>query len=222
MADIDIISELSASQRASLEKDAVKIKFRKGTIISGPDDRNNRVNYVVSGKVKIYSLSACGNEIIFRFCGPNSFFGIAGLFGAGQRNVFSEAVEDTEVMCIDSASVERVVSENPALAMSIIRVLSSRIRQAHEAIRNFVFCDARSRVAQLLIKLAEIEGAGHSGTAVRLKGRLTHQEIADMIGATRQTVTEILNEFKRQGYVKSEARTIVVLDYPGLRNVIID
>ncbi|MFZ5868443.1 MAG: Crp/Fnr family transcriptional regulator [Thermodesulfobacteriota bacterium] len=222
MPDIDIMSALSPAQRASLERDAVKRTYRKGTVISDPDDENDSVNFVVSGRVKIYSLSACGNEIIFRFCGPNSFFGIAGLFGAGQRNVFSEAVEDTEVMSINSASVERVVSENPALAMSLIRVLSSRIRQAHEAIREFVFCDARSRVAHLLIKLAEIEGGGHHGAPVRLKGKMTHQDIADMIGTTRQTVTEILNEFKRQGYVKSEARTIVVLDCQRLRDVITD
>jgi len=176
----------------------------------------------MSGRVKIYSLSACGNEIIFRFCGPDSFFGIAGLFGAGQRNVFSEAVEDTEVLCIDSARIEQVVSENPALALAVIRVLSSRIRQAHEAIRNFAFRDARSRVAHLLLKLAEIEGVDGPGTAVRLKTKITHQEIADMIGATRQTVTEILNEFKRQGYVSSQERTIVVLDCQGLRGIIRD
>jgi CRP/FNR family transcriptional regulator len=222
MPDIDIMSALSPAQRASLEKDAVKRTYRKGTVISGPDDENDSVNFVVSGRVKIYSLSASGNEIIFRFCGPNSFFGIAGLFGAGQRNVFSEAVEDTEVMSIYSASVERVVSENPALAMSLVRVLSSRIRQAHEAIREFVFCDARSRVAHVLIKLVEIEGGGNPGAPVRLKGKMTHQDIADMIGTTRQTVTEILNEFKKQGYVKSEARTIVVLDSEGLRDLIRD
>jgi len=220
--DMDIIAELEPEERAALCRRSLQKAYSKGAIITSPGDTGHDVYYVVRGSVKIYNLSACGREITYRLCGPGSFFGIAEIFSDEERGVFAEATQQTEILCIDRRDFEQLVQANPAVAFSVIRILGSRIRQAHRAIKGFAFSDARSRLAQLLVKLAQIDGTEHPDGAITLKNRFTHQEMANMIGAIRQTVTEILNDFKRDGYIRSGRGQITIVDSAGLERQIIE
>jgi CRP/FNR family transcriptional regulator len=217
--EVDIIAELSEDEKSFLLHKSFKKKYSKGAIIHSPGDKGRDVNYVMSGRVKIYNLAACGKEIIYRFCNPHSFFGIAEIFGGENREVFAEAVEDTEILCITKDSFEALIRNNPRLALSVMKILSSRIRQAHKAIQDFVVCDARSRLAQLLIKLSQINGMSDRG-GITIRNKFTHQEMANMIGTRRQTVTEIINDFKRRGFIKCDGGRIVLLDQERLKNLI--
>lgn len=135
------------------------------------------------------------------------------------RTVFAEAVEDTEVLCINRANFEDLISRNPKIAVFIMRILGSRIRQAHETIKDLVICDVHTRLAQLLIKLGQICGCSHNGI-IAIEKKFTHQEMANMIGATRTTVTEAMNEFKKDGYIKCNGGRITILDYAQLARLI--
>lgn len=220
--DPDIITELSAEDRAKLTKRTVIKDYPKGTIINSPGDKVRHVYYVLEGRVKIYDLSAYGREIVFRMCGPKSFFGIAEIFGRQERQVFAEATEPTKVLCIEKPAFELLIKSNPAVALLVIRILGNRIRQAHRSIRSFVFSDARSRMSQLLIKLAEIDGERRPDGTVALGTRYTHQAMADMIGSIRQTVSEIMNDLKRQSFIKAEHGKITILNRAGLERLIHD
>jgi len=220
--EIDFIGQLPESERALLERHAICKKYPRATIIHSPGDLGTMVNFVVSGRVKIYNLSACGKEIIYRFCTPNSFFGIAEIFGGDEREVFAEAVEDTEVLCTDKHYFENLVLRNPALTLSVMRILGNRVRQAHKAISSFVFCDVRTRLAQLLIKLAQINGVENPDGTITLRNRFTHQEMANMIGAIRQTVSENMNHFKRHGYIRVAGERITLIDPASIKNLIDD
>ena len=221
-SDPDIFSQLSPEDRENLDRHTVEKDHPKGAIINSPGNIDRYVYYVLEGRVKIYDLSACGREIVFRTCGPKSFFGIAEIFGRYERQVFAEATRPTKVLCIDKPAFELLIKANPAVALLVIRVLGNRIRQAHRSIKSFVFCDARSRMAQLLLKLAEMDGERHTGGAVAIKTRLTHQAMADMIGAIRQTASEIINDLKKQGYIKTDRGRIIILDRTGLEGLIPD
>lgn len=218
--DLDIMAQIGSEDREELERHSFTRVFRKGALITSPGQHIDFVHYILSGRVKVFDLSACGREIIFRVCGPKSFFGVAEIFTNDERLVFAEALDPVEVMCIDKLSLERVVKRNAAAALLVIRILGNRIRQNHIAIKGFVFGDARYRTAHLLAKFAEIDGYANRDGSVTLGSRFTHQVIADMIGATRQTVTEIVNDFKRQGYVASTQKKITILDLDGLRALI--
>jgi CRP-like cAMP-binding protein len=216
----DLVRQLPVDERQFLERNSVRRHYPRATIIHSPGDPGTAVNFVLSGRVKIYSLSACGKEIIYRFCTPNSFFGIAEIFGGDERTVFAEAVGDTEVMSTDKRYMEELIRRNPPLALAVIQILGSRVRQAHNAIQGFVFCDARTRLAQLLLKLGQINGAENADGTVTLRNRFTHQELADMIGAIRQTVTENINHLKHHGYVRIVGDRIMLVDRARLKQLI--
>lgn len=217
--DLDLLAQVSIKDREELERNSFKKSFPKGTIITSPGQHTQYVYYILKGRVKIYDLSACGREIIFRICGPKSFFGIAEIFTEDERLVFAEALDPVEVMGIDKPGLEWLVQHDATAALFVIRILGNRIRQNHKAIKGFVFGDARSRIAHLLLKFAEIDGQRNPDGSMTLGSRFTHQVIADMIGATRQTVTEIVNEFKRQGYVASTQRTVTIANPAGLKSL---
>lgn len=217
--DVDLLAQISAKDREELDRNSIRKSFAKGTIITAPGQHIRHVYYILSGRVKIYDLSASGREIIFRICGPKSFFGIAEIFTEDERLVFAEALDDSEVTLIDQKALEWLVQQDPRAALFVIRILGSRIRQNHRAIKGFVFGDARSRVARLLVKLAEIDGRPNPDGSVTLGSRFTHQVIADMTGATRQTVTEIMNEFKRQAYIESSHGAVTLKDPSRLKGL---
>ena len=218
--EMDLNAGLADEERAFLNQHSHHKKYPKNSLIHSPGDKIKVVGYVVSGRVKVYNLAACGKEIIYRFCPPHSFFGIAEIFGGEERAVFVEAVEDTEVLCIDKRHFEELLRRNPELALVVVTILGSRIRQAHQAIKDFVAADVRSRLAQLLIKLAQMGGSPDPQGVVTIPDKFTHQEMANMIGAIRQTVTEIINDFKRRGYIRYEAGKIAILDRQGLADLL--
>ena len=135
------------------------------------------------------------------------------------RTVFAEAVEDTEVLCINRTNFEELIARNPKIALFIMRILGSRIRQAHETIKDLIVCDVHTRLAQLLVKLGQICGSPHNG-AITIEKKFTHQEMANMIGATRTTVTEVMNEFRRNGLIECDGSRITILDYARLVKLI--
>jgi CRP/FNR family cyclic AMP-dependent transcriptional regulator len=218
--EMDLVAALSEEQRTFLYQHSLLKKYRKNQLIHSPGDKIKMVGYVKSGRVKVYNLAACGKEIIYRFCLPNSFFGIAEIFGEEERAVFVEAVEPTEVLCINKRNFEELLRRNPNLALIVMQILGSRIRQAHKAIKDFVAADVRSRLAQLLLKLPQMGGSTEDRGAITIANRFTHQEMADMVGAIRQTVTEIINGFKRQGYIRYDGGKITILDRQGLTELL--
>jgi len=221
LREMDIMARLPESERASLYRESYRKKYPKHAVIHSPGDRGEVINYVLSGRVKIYNLSACGKEIIYRFCTPNNFFGIAEIFGE-DREVFAETMEDTEVMCINKERFEDLIRRHPDIAMMVMKILGSRIRQAHRAIMDFVVCDVRSRLAQLLIKLAQMNGVVNRDGATTLQNKFTHQEMANMIGAIRQTVTENINAFKRAGHIRCVDGHITIVAMDRLHELITD
>ncbi len=218
--EVDIMGRLSEDEKAALLQRSFKRKYGSGAIIHSPGDEGSLVYLVIHGRIKIYNLSGSGKEIIYRFCGPNTFFGLAEIFGGEKREVFAEAVEDSEVRCLYRESFEELVLGNSVVALSVMRMLGNRVRQAHHAIKDFAFSDAHSRLAQLLIKLAEIGSTSNPDGSLSLKNKFTHQEMASMIGSTRQTVTEIVNELKRLGCIRYEHGIITIMDYQKLHSLV--
>ena len=214
-----IIADLPREQYDFLFKNAPRKRYAKNGVIYAPEDRGAYVYYVVKGGVKIFSLSGDGREIIYRICNPRTIFGLSSVFGGQLREVFAQAVGDTEVLCARRESFEKLILRNPVFAVAIIHVLGHRLRQAHAAITEFVVGDVRSRIAQLLAKLANVSTSAR-GEAVTIENKLTHQEIASMIGATRTTVTKVLNGWKRLGVVRAVRGRIVIVDYPAIRDMI--
>ena len=219
LSAVDILASLPEKERAFFFEKAVKKRFEKNAVIFSPGDPGIHIYYVLSGRIKIYNLAREGREVIYWFCTPKDFFGLAELCGGDQRTVFAEAVENTELLCVGQRHFEELIKRNPEISFALMRVFGSRIRKAHDTIKDLVTCDVRSRVAQLLTKLGKVVGEP-CGKGIELRNKFTHQEMADMIGATRTTVTEVISSFKRQGILQYEAGKITILDSKKLHNLI--
>lgn len=217
--EAQIIADLPREQRDFLFKSATRKRYPKGSVLFAPGDRSSYVYYILKGRVKISNLTGDGEEIIFRFCGPHNLFGLSTIFGGRAREVFAHAVVDTEVHCIRRESLERLVLRNPRFAIDIIHVLGHRLRQAHSAITEFAVGDVRSRIAQLLEKFVHMSSTTKDGV-IFIDNTFTHQDMASMIGATRTTVTKVVNDWKRRGLIRVSRGRIVILNHPAIQAMI--
>jgi CRP/FNR family transcriptional regulator, cyclic AMP receptor protein len=213
--ETEFLSLLTEQQRRFVEERSYRKFYHKHAIIHSPGDRVYHVNYILKGRIKIYNLSASGKEVIYRFCGANTFFGLAEICGEDRREVFAEAVEDTQTWCLERHDFLELLRGNHGVALFSLRVLGGRLRQAHRAIQSLAVQDTNSRLACLLLKLVEMGGKAVGGPVI--DDKLTHQELASMIGATRTTVTEIINDYKEMKYIDYIDGKIRLLDFDKLR-----
>ena len=213
--ETEFLSLLTEEQRRFVEQKSYRKFYHKNSIIHSPGDRVYHVNYILNGRIKISNLSASGKEVIYRFCGRNTFFGMAEICGEDRREVFAEAVEDTNTWCLEREDFLELLRANHGVALFVLKVLGGRLRQAHRAIQSLAIQDTSSRLACLLLKLVEMNRKAGGGALINDK--LTHQELASMIGATRTTVTEIISDYKESRYIEYIDGKIQILDFEKLR-----
>ena len=162
-----------------------------------------------SGRVKIFQPSAPGREVILWFCLPGEIFGLAEVARGGGRSVSAVACEPCEVLCVTQDQFMAFAEERPRVALLSMQVLSSRLRVLGEMHANLVSDDVGTRIAKLILRLAARHGV-RRGTELVLALPLTHQEIADMVGTTRQTVTSCLGNLKRRGVLAIDSHRLVI------------
>ncbi len=167
------------------------------------------VYFLRDGKVKIKQLSPVGREIILWFCLPGEIFGLAEVARGGGRVVTAQACEPSDVLAVPQERFHAYLEQHPRVARLSMQVLAHRLRVLGEMFVNLVADDVNTRIAKLILRLCSRYGV-REGPRVRLNLPLTHQEIADMVGTTRQTVTSTLNELKRRGVLSMEARRIQI------------
>jgi CRP-like cAMP-binding protein len=217
LSENQLMDSLSAKERQYLEKKAYRRFYRKNTIIHSPGDQTGLVYYILDGRVKIYNISESGKEVIFRFCHKAHLFGLAEVCGGSRREVYAEAMEDTRVLGIDRKYFIDIIKGNPEFSIQVFNILGERLRQAHRAIQSLAIQDVSERLAYLLLKLIGWHAPNPDEDTIGYK--LTHQEMANMIGATRSTVTEVINYFKDKKYIAYIDGIITILDFENLEEI---
>ncbi len=193
---------LSLGHRHSYSKDAYI--FRSG-------DPGLNVFVLEQGRAKIYKASDSGKEVILWFCFPGEVFGLAEASRGGHRDVFAQACTDAVVHRIPRQGFSRFLSERPSVALQVIDLLSCRLRALGEIFTNLAADDVSSRIIKLLLRLCSrygrinvhcnlVEQQGEADVCLDIP--LTHQEIADMLGTSRQTVSAVIGELKKSRVLK--------------------
>ncbi len=167
----------------------------------------DRVYLLREGRVKIFGLSGTGKETILWFCFPGEMFGLAEIARGQQREVYAQACTDCEYDSIPQAKFKQFLATRPGTAMAVLELFSCRLRVLGEMLQALTADDVTTRVTKLLLRLAARYGRTLDGE-ICLDIPLTHQEMADMVGATRQTVTAVLNDLKRLGALRIENHLI--------------
>lgn len=203
----DFLSSLDEDDRDALVSAARRRTFRKGHRIFEAGDPAAMLYILESGRAKVYQTSASGKEVILWFCFPGEIFGLAELSRGVERTISALAVDESEVLVLSKSDFLTFIAERPAVALTALDILSSRLRRLGETYMNLATEEVPVRLSRLLLSLA------HGGERVRcahptapggvcVNMTLTHQEIADMVGASRQTVTTALNDLKRAGTIR--------------------
>jgi CRP/FNR family cyclic AMP-dependent transcriptional regulator len=206
--------------RPALERLAERVvprRYRKGNVIFVQGEQGERCFVIVSGAVKISAYHEDGREAVLAMMSPGDVFGELGLFERSPRSADATAVEDTEILSLDTAGLSAAIAEHPQIGLALLAVLGRRLRQANDALQDIQFFDVPGRVARRLADLAETHGVP-ADDGVEIDLALSQEGLAQMVGATRESVNKALAGLQRRGLVKRVGKRYVVADVAGLRS----
>jgi CRP-like cAMP-binding protein len=181
-----------------------------------PGDRAASVHFIASGRVKVSKVTRDGKELTLAYRTSGDFFGETCLLEGGPREEMVEAMENTMSVELDRAGLDHLLANHAQVAYPFARALIDRWRGLQTKVEQLVFKDVGSKLAELLLRLGSEHGIEHRrGLVLGLK--ITHQEMANLIGSTRETVSLTLSQFKRKGFIHTEGRKVILADREGLR-----
>ena len=164
---------------------------------------------ILDGRIKVTILGDDGREVILSLLGPGDFFGEMALLDNEPRSATAIAVEDSELLSLHRNDFQTVLTDNRSITSALIKILTARLRRANHQISTLALLDVYGRVARVIVDMAREEGRRLKDGRIAFR-RATHQEIANRIGTTRETVTRMLKDLERQGLIHIEGREIVV------------
>jgi len=203
--------EAAASLRASM----VEVQLPRGQALFAEGEPGDRLYIVLAGKIKLGRTSADGRDNLLAVLGPGEMFGELSLFDPGPRAATATAVTDTVLIGLGHADLEPWLSERPEVAAQLLRALAQRLRRTNEAMADLVFSDVPGRVAKALLDLAKRFGRP-SPDGLHVTHDLTQEELAQLVGASRETVNKALADFQQRGWIRHEARAVMLLDVDRL------
>lgn len=206
----DLFERLTRDQLGRLEKVSRIRKFERGSPIYLPSDSANGVLLLVSGRAKICNCTPDGREAILAFVEPGELFGELAIFEEGStREESAEAVEVSTVVFIPADAIQRLIQEVPDFSVGVTKLIGLRRRRIERRLKSLLFRSNRERLTHLLLELADQYGQlDPSGIVIGIK--LSHQELANIIGSTRETVTVTLGELQAEGFIRVGRKSIVL------------
>lgn len=217
LKQINLFSQMDEREIQDLAERTTMREVSKGKVILLPDEQPGMVYLIKEGRVKVSRYSTDGREQILALLEPGNLFGELGLVGEGEP-AHVEAFEDSLICTLRRGDFNELIRGHPELMVQVVKVLADRLRQTEEDLADVVFRTVPARLASLLLRLAEAYGTPN-GRGLRLTLRLTHRDIASMIGATRETVTSTLSLFRDAGLIDVDQRHIIVRDPEGLGRI---
>jgi CRP-like cAMP-binding protein len=205
----ELFERLTPTQAARLESRAKARKFARGDLIYLPADRSDCVLLVVTGRIKIYHLTGEGKQALLALIDPGELFGELSLLGPDSRDEFAAAMEPSTIVLIPSEDLQQLMQEHPGVSLGVNRLLGMRRQRIERRLKSLLFRSNRERLVHLLLELAEKYGRT-TQEGVVLGIRLSHQDLASIIGSTRETVTVVLGELQDEGALIVRRRQIVV------------
>ncbi len=213
---VPFIADLGPDLLARLADRVELREAKRRDVIYLPGDPGNSLFLVHGGRIKVSKVTRDGKSLTLSYCGPAELFGENCLLDGGPRTEMAEAVENALLSAVSRTDFEDLITAYPALGLALTRLVIGRRRDLENKVEALVFRDVSSKLAELLVKLAGEYGVEDSrGVMVALK--ITHQELANLIGSTRETVSLTLSQFKRKRLITTEGRKVIISDAEALR-----
>jgi CRP-like cAMP-binding protein len=184
------------------------VAYPAGTAVFRKGEDGHGLLAVLNGTVKISILSEEGKEIVLNLIGVNEVFGEIALLDGLPRTADASALTDCELLVLDRRDFIPILSEEPAIALKLLEVLSGRLRRTSRQVEDISFIEVRVRLARALLRLAEVQGTAQS---VEPRIAITQRELGQMIGLSRESTNRHLRDWQERGMIAIEKGTVLVL-----------
>ena len=195
----------------ALTKELTEVEFPRGHVIFNEGEPGDRLYIILSGKVKLGRRSPDGRENLLSVMGPSDMFGEMSIFDPGPRTSSATTVTEVKVATMDREALKKWIKDRPEIAEQLLRVLARRLRRTNNNLADLIFTDVPGRVAKQLLQLAQRFGT-HENGALRVTHDLTQEEIAQLVGASRETVNKALADFAQRGWLRLEGKSVLISD----------
>ncbi len=210
---VDVFQGLSQAEMEEMDRTTTMSTCRRGKIFYRPEDASEVLFILKKGRVQLYRLSPEGKKLVVATLGPGTIFGEMGIIGQGMHSKFAEAVEDCLLCVMSRADVERLLQEKPDVAFRFLEAMGARVRELEARLEDVAFKSIPARLAALLSQLADEQGG-----QMQVIG-YTHQDLSEMLGTYRETITQTLNEFKADGLIETGRKRIRLRDRARLQQL---
>lgn len=208
LSNIPLFEGLTAEELQPIADMATTRSLPANSVVVNEGDQTESLYVILSGRVKIFLSDGDGKEVTLGIEGPGDYFGEMVLDG-GPRSASVMTLEPSQFSIIQKADIERYLINNPSVAIGIIRQLIGRIRGLTDNVRSLALLDVYGRLRKVLLDLAE-ESDGHRV----IKEKITQQELANRVGASREMVSKILKDLTIGGYIEIDKKIITILKDP--------
>lgn len=210
-----LFAALDAEAQGELRRRMNEVTIGRGETLFAEGDPGDRLYVVSQGKVKLGRTAADGRENLLAVLGPGEMFGELSLFDPGPRTATATAVTAATLHGLGHDDLEPLLKQRPEVAGRLLAALARRLRRTNEAMGDLVFRDVPGRVAKALLDLAKRFGV-ESEEGLRVTHDLTQEELAQLVGASRETVNKALADFASRGFLRLEGRAVMILDIERL------
>lgn len=199
--------EAAAALRTSMDE----VRLHKGDVLFHEGESGDRLYVVTEGKIKLGQTSSDGRESLLAILGPGELLGELSLFDPGPRTATATGLTDTTLMGLGHQALRPWLAGRPEVAEALLRALAQRLRRTNEQMADLVFSDVPGRVAKTLLELGEKFGR-QLPDGIHVTHDMTQEELAQLVGASRETVNKALADFAARGWIRLESRSVVLLE----------
>src|ERR1700757_1820160 len=200
----------------TLRRQMSEVKLSRGEHLFMEGDDGDALYVVIEGKMKLTRAAADGRENLLSVVGPGEMFGELSLFDPRPRTASATAITDAQLAALAHDKLLIWLTGRPEVALHLLRALAQRLRRANDVMADLVFTDVPGRVAKQLLDLADRFGQ-EQPDGLHVHHDLTQEELAQLVGASRETVNKALADFVTRGWIHLSARSVVLLDTDRLR-----
>jgi CRP-like cAMP-binding protein len=211
-----LFAALDDEAASALQQSMTSSRLERGDILFHEGDQGDRLYVIREGKIKLGRTSSDGRENLLAILGPGEMFGELSLFDPGPRTATATAVAETQLIGLGHDNLQTFLSNRPEVAATLLAALARRLRRTNETLADLVFTDVPGRVAKALLDLSSRFGRP-AEEGILVAHDLTQEELAQLVGASRETVNKALADFATRGWIKLEARAVVLIDVERLK-----
>ena len=217
LKSISLFSELDESNLKEIVKVGVRQFYKKDNMILIEEEVGSTMFIILDGRVKISRISEEGREVILSILSEGDFFGEMSILDGQTRSANVVTLQDSEILVIHRQDFLRMLHDYPQIAINLLKELAHRLRRSDSQIKSLSLQNATGKVASTLLRIADDSGKIYMGQ-VEIPRLPPQQDLANMAGTSRETISRVLKALEKKGYLKKKGSRLIILDYESFRS----